>query len=166
MCENTLFEHPFVKKVANMYLLFTWNVKGFLQCISYYKCFNLYYRCILLYNIRILRNEFIMQYHMTWISRILLVVCINVFFQLCVLLWQDRSVSSSTSLMFDSNFTPNNITFFFFTEPSFLLANFQLQVPIFVPCHLVLALRDKKETQLHALLSVCEPNDSCAGTNQ
>lgn len=72
-----------------MYLLFTWNVKGFLQCISYYKCFNLYYRCILLYNIRILRNEFIMQYHMTWISRILLVVCINVFFQLCVLLWQD-----------------------------------------------------------------------------
>lgn len=77
-----------------------------------------------------------------------------------------RSVSSSTSLMFDWTFTPNNITFFFFTEPSFLLANFQLQVPIFVPCHLVLALRDKKETQLHALLSVCEPNKSCAGTNQ
>ena len=71
--------------MTNMYFLFTWNVKGFLQCISYYKCFNLYYRCILLCNARILRNEFIMQSHMTWISRLLLVVCINVFSQLCFL---------------------------------------------------------------------------------
>ena len=55
--------------------------------------------------------------------------------------------------------------FCFFTEFSFLLTNFQLQGPIPVQCILVLALSDKKETPLHALLSVFEPNNSCAGTS-
>lgn len=73
MCGNRWFKHPLVKIVANVYLLFMGNVKAFLQCIYYYKYFNFCYRCILLCDIRIVRNEFIMWFHMTWISRILLV---------------------------------------------------------------------------------------------
>lgn len=64
-----------------MYLLFIWNIKG--PCSVYpINVLNLSYRCILWYNIRILGNEFIMQSHMTWISRILLVAYRNVFSQL------------------------------------------------------------------------------------
>lgn len=70
--------------------IFCWFEMARSSCNLYLikNVFNRCYRCILLYNIRILGNEFIMQSHMTWISRIILEACRNVFSQLYVFLWQ------------------------------------------------------------------------------
>jgi hypothetical protein len=50
---------------------------------------------------------------------------------------------------------------------NFIFVNhFPLSITTFVKCHMGLSLEDNQAAQLHALLSVCGLNDSCAMTCQ
>lgn len=95
--QNTIISIGVKIYSLNIHLLKMWQIcifcllemsRAFCYVYLIIKSFHLYHRCILLCNIRILINEFIRQSHMTWISRLLLVACLNVFSQLCFLPWQ------------------------------------------------------------------------------
>ena len=64
--------------------------------------------------------------------------------------------------MVDLNSTAALATFCFFVVPLlFLLADFLFRLSILVTCHVGAPLGDTEATQVHALLSVQEPNPRC-----